>query len=73
MLMDYPREIMTSRHVPSGILNTQYEHEAKVPMFRGRLGFRSGMSIIEAVREKGNMRLIGSRRCKERTMNWNAY
>jgi hypothetical protein len=46
-----PRERTTSLHAPSGILNTEDEHEAKA-LFRGFRGFQSGTTLVEVVREK---------------------
>jgi hypothetical protein len=47
--------------MPSGILNTQDEHEAKAPVFRGRKGFPSTKTctVTKAVRERTIGRQIG--------------
>ena len=73
-----PRERTTSLHVPSGILNTRDEHEAKA-LFRGLRGLRTGTSVTEAVRERRSRRKTrrsrmqtGFNRWNQSTRSWNA-
>jgi hypothetical protein len=48
--------------MPSGILSTQDEHEAKALVFHGRKGFLSTKThtVTKAVRERKTGRQIGS-------------
>jgi hypothetical protein len=49
-------------HMPLGILNTQDEHEAKAPVFRGRKDFPSmkTRTVTKIVRERRTGRQIRS-------------
>jgi hypothetical protein len=55
------RERTMSLHAPSGILNMEDEHEAKV-LFHGFRGFWSGTTLIEAMREKRSRMQTGFKR-----------